>query len=196
MPRPRNDSVEPSGRQRIRDAFWGLYLKVPFEKITVKEICELAGCNKTTFYYHFTGIENVLREIEDACMPKDAPDMVAELMRQGEEEIPLAEYLSKHGERFDMLCHLLSSKGDPAFSRRVKDTMSKRWCEAFNIVYEELSAHDRLLMEFVMGGTTSLLASYGDGRPLDFNELIGILDETLMPHFKRILERDSIASDI
>lgn len=189
MPRPRKNSAEISGKQRIRDAFWALYLERPLGKVTVKEICALARCNKTTFYYHYQSIEEVLRELEDACMPKDAPNMVVELLRQGERKFPLGEYLSHYGERFDVLCHLLSSRGDPTFARRVKDTMSRQWCQAFSIDYDSLSSHDRLLIEFAMGGTTSLFASYGDGRVFDFNELVEILQEILTPHLERILSK-------
>ena len=43
---------EPTGKRRIKEAFWQLYQERPIEDIGIKEIVALAGCNRTTFYYH------------------------------------------------------------------------------------------------------------------------------------------------
>ena len=40
----------------IKKAFMELRKKKPFEKITVKELCELAYINKSTFYSHYEDI--------------------------------------------------------------------------------------------------------------------------------------------
>ena len=37
----------------IKEAFWRLYAAKPIEKITVGEVCDLAGYNRGTFYLHF-----------------------------------------------------------------------------------------------------------------------------------------------
>jgi hypothetical protein len=120
-------------------------------------------------------------------MPKDAPNMVVELMQLGEDSFPIREYLAKNKERFDMLCHLLSSRGDPTFARAVKETMSIQWCNAFNIEYASLNSHDQLLIKFIMGGTIGLLASHGDGESIDFDNLSSILQEIVSPHLKKFL---------
>lgn len=55
---------EPAGKRRIKDAFWQLYQERPIEDIGIKEIVALAGCNRTTFYYHYKNIHDVLEDIE------------------------------------------------------------------------------------------------------------------------------------
>ena len=40
-------------RQIITTAFWQLLRQKPMEKITVKEVCDLAQINRGTFYRHF-----------------------------------------------------------------------------------------------------------------------------------------------
>ena len=44
-----NDARNRYTRMRIREAFWEKIKKKPIEKITVKEICEKAEINRTTF---------------------------------------------------------------------------------------------------------------------------------------------------
>lgn len=41
-------------------AFWQLYQDKPIEKISVRELCETAGYNRTTFYDHFKDIYDLL----------------------------------------------------------------------------------------------------------------------------------------
>ncbi|MDD3306418.1 MAG: TetR/AcrR family transcriptional regulator [Acetobacterium sp.] len=52
-------------RQNLIDSFWRLYCKKSIEKITVKEICALAGYNRSTFYVYFKDAYEILEEIEE-----------------------------------------------------------------------------------------------------------------------------------
>ncbi|URN86257.1 TetR/AcrR family transcriptional regulator [Acetobacterium wieringae] len=52
-------------RQNLIDSFWLLYCQKNIEKITVKEICEIAGYNRSTFYVYFNDVYEILEEIEE-----------------------------------------------------------------------------------------------------------------------------------
>lgn len=51
--------------QKLTDAFWKLYQQRPISKITVKEITELCGVGRGTFYNHFQDVYAVLGGIEN-----------------------------------------------------------------------------------------------------------------------------------
>lgn len=51
---------------RMEAALMKLMKKKEFEKITVREICELADVNRTTFYAHFVDMQDMLDKMEDA----------------------------------------------------------------------------------------------------------------------------------
>ena len=64
---------------RMDEAFLTLLAKKDFEYITIKEICEVAGVNRSTFYLHYETMsdlhsESVGRMNEQflACMEKDS----------------------------------------------------------------------------------------------------------------------------
>lgn len=47
-------------------AFWKLYENKPIEKISIQELCELAGYNRTTFYNYYANIYDLLENaVED-----------------------------------------------------------------------------------------------------------------------------------
>lgn len=54
----------------FRIAFWKLYQRLPIEKISVSELCRVAGYNRTTFYVYYDNIYDLLnRCIEEMIRP-------------------------------------------------------------------------------------------------------------------------------
>lgn len=51
-------------KRAIKNAFIELHTKKPLEKITVKELCELAYINKSTFYSHYCDIYELSDALE------------------------------------------------------------------------------------------------------------------------------------
>jgi AcrR family transcriptional regulator len=49
----------------IKEAFIQLLQKMPVEKISVTEICKIAEINRGTFYIHYQGPYDVLKQIEN-----------------------------------------------------------------------------------------------------------------------------------
>lgn len=57
-------------KNQIKQAFLSLRNKYSLEKIKVKDICELAMINKTTFYKHYVDSFALADELEESCMEK------------------------------------------------------------------------------------------------------------------------------
>ncbi len=65
-------------RRAIKEAFMELRKIKPLEKISIKELCEMANINKSTFYSHYENIYELSNTIEYetvlsiiSCIPKD-----------------------------------------------------------------------------------------------------------------------------
>ena len=54
----------------LKTALIELMQEKPFSQITIKELCERADLNRTTFYLHYADQTAVLREIEDEATQK------------------------------------------------------------------------------------------------------------------------------
>ena len=57
-----NDHRTRVTKMLIRKAFTSLLSQKPIQSISVKELCELAGINRGTFYSHYTDIYDLLRK--------------------------------------------------------------------------------------------------------------------------------------
>ena len=57
-------------KRRIREALMTLALEKPAEKITIKELAELADIDRKTFYLHYGSIGEVLTEMQQELLEK------------------------------------------------------------------------------------------------------------------------------
>ena len=73
----------------LRQAFTELLQQKPIQRITVKELCQKAGVNRSTFYAHYVDIYDLLAKLEE--------DMVEDFQRA------LEPLLSAGGEKGDSL---------------------------------------------------------------------------------------------
>lgn len=84
----------------MKAALLELMQEMEFEKITVKRICERAGVNRGTFYYHYTDIYAMLQEAEDYLsgeLLRITEEWSAETEYQNESLlIPYLRYIREH----------------------------------------------------------------------------------------------------
>ena len=52
----------------IRKEFTELLKKKPIQEITVREICERTGINRSTFYNHYQDVYDLLEQIENEML--------------------------------------------------------------------------------------------------------------------------------
>ena len=98
----RSESKYFATAARMDEAFLALLEEKDFAYITVKEICEKAGVNRSTFYLHYETVNDLLTEsaryIFDkliAYMPQDTSEFIERIQTRPLEELHLItpEYL-------------------------------------------------------------------------------------------------------
>ena len=52
-------------KEAIKNAFKNMIIEMPYEKITIKELCERALINRKTFYLHYSSIDDLLEEFQE-----------------------------------------------------------------------------------------------------------------------------------
>ena len=67
----KNDARVRYTQKVLKDSLLQLLEKKPINKITVKEVCELAELNRATFYAHYTDCLDLLESIENEKNPRD-----------------------------------------------------------------------------------------------------------------------------
>lgn len=52
-------------KEAIKNTFTKMLLEMPYDKITIKELCERALINRKTFYLHYSSIDDLLEEFQN-----------------------------------------------------------------------------------------------------------------------------------
>jgi len=108
----------------IKNSFMELLKDHPVNKITVKDVCEMAEINRATFYKHYTDCFDLLKRIED--------EQIAELQQliQESQHKNIADIFRKMFDKIkedgDRYITLVSDNGDSTFPTRI-----------LNICYEQ-----------------------------------------------------------
>lgn len=106
----------------IRRAFTDLVKQKPIQSISIKELCEIAGINRGTFYSHYTDIYDLLEKIE-AEMLQDFQASLAPLLENDDNELTslkiTAGVFSCLKENADICAMTLGPYGDKEFALRL-----------------------------------------------------------------------------
>ena len=151
----------------LREAFWRLYAMRPIEKITVGQVCELAGYNRGTFYLHYHDLYEMLELMESALL-QGMTDCVEECMKRLKRDsgklscIAACKDVVMYYERNKAyISVLLGQDGDPAFVHRLKDNLKPLWREYVigpNAARSESEID--LLLEYTLSGTLFMISRW------------------------------------
>ncbi|MDR0663457.1 MAG: TetR/AcrR family transcriptional regulator C-terminal domain-containing protein [Spirochaetaceae bacterium] len=108
-------------RKVLADSLVELMKDKPFSKITIKELCEKADINRTTFYAHYRDQYDLLLQIEEETLTY-FEDMLAKYdARRSKREIleMVEEMLNFIANNSNAMHILLSENGDIDFQKKV-----------------------------------------------------------------------------
>lgn len=158
---------------RMDKAFLELLEKKDFAYITVKEICEKAGVNRSTFYLHYETVNDLLEEstryIIDQfkeAMPHDTEEFLTKLQTRPIDELYLItpEYLSPY------LNYIKDHK------RLFRTTLEHASVLGMNDAYNSLNQH---VLIPILNRFNVLPSEQKYIMPFYINGLMGIINEWL-----------------
>ena len=136
MKQMRDDRKTRYTRNVLKDSLIELMKQKPISKITIKEICETADINRTTFYAHFADQYDLLHDIENETLSyaKEKLKSILESDKSGAKKIieSIFEYFAENSNHIQIL---MSEQGDIDFQKKL-----------FELIYEyciELSADSK-----------------------------------------------------
>ncbi|MBT2679701.1 TetR/AcrR family transcriptional regulator [Bacillus sp. ISL-35] len=119
-------------RMVLKESLMALLKEKPISSLTIKEICELADLNRSTFYAHFSSQYDLLNSIEEEFIE----DMVSTLNQYNfskeEEALKMTEKILEYIARNSDVCQmLLSENSDIHFQKKgmkiTQEFIFKNW---------------------------------------------------------------------
>lgn len=146
-------------RRVLQESLLDLMKEKPVAKITIKELCENADINRTTFYAHYTDPCQLLRTIEDETLSW-AEEMIHTLLRQSDpsETLKIIEGIMQYfADNRKQIQVLMSEQGDIGFQKQLLTLIYSKCL----LTPSDAQRADRLIREypfiFVVNGSIGLI---------------------------------------
>ncbi|GIO32147.1 MULTISPECIES: TetR/AcrR family transcriptional regulator [Paenibacillus] len=158
-------------KQSFISVFCELYCQKPIEKITVQEIANKSGYNRSTFYQYFSDVYDLLRFVEN-----DILDFIREKLINTEQvDTKPRDLLLLFEEKGAYLNALLGDYGNIRFIEKLKGEFfsdEQKYC------FPKDSLVTPYLLEFHLSTSFSLLRLWQRRqKDLPPDELIGLIDK-------------------
>lgn len=144
-------------RMVLQDSLMELMKQKPISKITIKELCEKADINRTTFYTHYSDQYDLLRKIEDETLSW-AEEVTTTLLDQTDknEMIKILEgILQTVADNRKQIQILMSEQGDIDFQKQLL-TLIYRQCDMTPPTARNADAREPYFI-FVVNGSVGLI---------------------------------------
>ena len=181
-------------KENLLNAFWSLYRRKQIEKITIKEITELAGYNRGTFYDYFIDIYDALEQLEESLL-----EYTQTAMGQFRESGPNQELLKYVADIFNSKSEyfslFLGENRDPNFSNKMKSVIRPVFYELWGLSgYEKNASY---IFEFVISAVIGALSHwYKSGKDIPYDEFIPLTQSMMINGAVAELQKISSRSDI
>jgi len=120
-------------KTRIENAYWNLMISN--ERITVKRIIEKAGIHKSTFYYYYEWVDDVLKEIKTRMMNLLVSTIESESRRQGDFRQVMIEMRKMFKENRKYLVPLVLEQRGGDFAVKYREYIKERFAEDIGLDY-------------------------------------------------------------
>jgi hypothetical protein len=163
-PMHKQAEITEQTRQNLLEAFWSFYTTKRIDKITVKEITNKAGYNRGTFYEYFQDVYEVLEVIENISLPTldELPPLV-----DVNSNSPgfINSFMALYQEKYKYYNHLLGDNGDPAFQRKLKNSLKSSIILALKNKEEVDLEEIDIMLEYILSGMIGILIYMFQQKP-------------------------------
>ncbi len=165
-------------RRSIIDAFLELRAKKPLEKITVKELCDKAEINKSTFYCHYTDVYDLQNQLETEVITSIINDLsTPEDLFQEPRKLVAVWHEAFHAKE-SLIKTLFSDSREMYLVEKVEKAIKDRAFEK----YPKLRDNPKLNVAFtytIYGGFFAFLRNSQYNGELIIEEIIKLIPEKL-----------------
>jgi hypothetical protein len=178
-PMHKQAEITEQTRQNLIETFWSIYTTKRIDKITVKEITNKAGYNRGTFYEYFQDVYEVLEVIENLSLP--TLDELPPLVEVNSNSPALINsFMALYQEKYKYYNHLLGDNGDPAFQRKLKNSLKSSIILPLKNKEEIDLEEIDIMLEYILSGMIGILIYMFQQKPNLSKEKIISLQYSLM----------------
>lgn len=168
-----------------------------FASLTIQEVTQLAGLNRTTFYLHYSGLHELLEDCTRELFGQMRADIYANKIPDIQNDptalVPFVESVFRHLEQHEKFYRaMLGKQGDPLFRGLFQELLAELIFEPIltHAPGKNASAHFELIMRFFSAGFTGIAAWWLEkGKPISVEQASLRVAQDILPDYLRLMNR-------
>jgi len=170
-------SNNPSTKEKIIDTFWQLYKNGGIRNTSVTKICNLLNINRSTFYFYFCDIYDVLDTIEEKIIsPLEFKSVILNnLILSSDRPQYIDSILDFFDENIKYLYILLGENGDSKFRVKLLKKLSPAISQEFNFPESQKKKLQYILEYQNSAVLSTIMKWYSSNKEISKKELIELL---------------------
>lgn len=161
-------------RASLQEALLTLCKKRDLDEVTISEVADAAGVNRTTFYQHYPDIDTLLADALDSIAEAAHAQLELQLpnLDEGGPRELISKYLTHVSENAALYRKVFSSTGSPVIVARLTDRVSTIAESGLRAVKtEELNLPIEIAAASLAGSFVGILRGWLKMRPLPSPEV-------------------------
>ncbi len=176
------DIREKKTRRSIKNAFIQLRKKKPLERVTVKELAELAEISKATFYLHYKDIYDLSEQLQNEVIQGILERLLQHECTLSDTSVFAKELYQAFSEERELIETLFSGSQSNVIPMRIEKEMH----EYMKKHTAEISLNDEMLITYTIYGGYAVYERYGkDGKIEEIIHLISKVSRALYEDKKK-----------
>ncbi len=160
-------------KERFKKAFFALYAERKIETITIKEVADLAGFNRGTFYLYYKSIYDLLQKTEQELLDDFAKRMEFQVklyfgLIDEPDETAYEEMEANFLEQSEYVCILNGENGDPRFKFRMKNIIKDAYRKHISHDNTVRVSQFEYLLEYIVEANMSIIQYWLMNREKDY----------------------------
>ena len=193
------ESIDPRvirTRHLLREALQKLVEERAFSTLSVKDITEAAGLNRSTFYLHYAGLHELLEDNTRVLFNELREEIYAndlsERLWRPEQVEPYVSLVFRHLEKYCAFYKsMLGKYGDPYFNRLFQDLLSELLFEplANSFDQRDTDPSSTLILKFYCNGFTGIASWWLDNdMPISIPAASQQISRDILPAYMKLMQ--------
>ncbi|MFD2830943.1 TetR/AcrR family transcriptional regulator [Corticicoccus populi] len=183
-------NVKEQTKLNLKEAFWKVYKEKPLNKISIKEITDIAGYNRGTFYNYYKDVHDMFEEIKQSLMPpeEEIAVMLKTIKQKEWDKMIDVRDSSEDINQRDQILLLFGPNGDPNFIHEYKRDIRRKILRQVNDISTKDSLKLEYVLEFMLSGLLSVAMLWSENdENIPEEELDQVFYEIMESGLKEIL---------
>ena len=147
---------------KMDEAFLRLLEKKDISYITVKEICETAGVNRSTFYLHYSDIPGLLAEVENEMMEEMQRAIREHPIDPGKDSVYyfIQDLFHVLDENRQIASALVGPHGDIGFVHKLEQLLEEKSRESLAALVPEKTGEMKYFYSYCLNGCLGFVKTW------------------------------------